>query len=61
MDFVDSMNLYSKYLKVQASKLDLETAGEKAEEICERLQELLHYCKATDKWCDAVEYAFAKR
>ena len=60
MDFVDSMTLYSKYLKVQASKLDLETAGEKAEEICERLQELSHYCKATDKWCDAVEYAICE-
>ena len=60
MNIVDSMTLYSKYLKVQASKLDLETAGEKAEEICERLQELSHYCKATDKWCDAVEYAICE-
>ena len=38
----------------------METAGEKAEEICERLQELSHYCKATDKWCDAVEYAICE-
>ena len=60
MNIVDSMALYSKYLKIQASKLDLETAGEKAEEICERLQELSHYCKATDKWCDAVEYAICE-
>lgn len=30
MNIVDSMTLYSKYLKVQASKLDLETVGEKA-------------------------------
>lgn len=60
MNIVDSMTLYSKYLKIQASKLDLETAGEKAEEICERLQELSHYCKATDKWCDAVEYAICE-
>ena len=49
MNIVDSMTLYSKYLKIQASKIDLETAGEKAEEICERLQELSHYCKATDR------------
>lgn len=60
MNIVDSMTLYSKYLKIQASKLDLEKAGEKAEEICERLQELSHYCKATDKWCDAVEYAICE-
>ena len=60
MNIVDSMTLYSKYLKVQASKLDLETAGEKAEEICERLQDLSHCRKATDKWCDAVEYAICE-
>ena len=60
MNIVDSMTLYSKYLKIQASKIDLETAGEKAEEIREGLQELSHYCKATDKWCDAVEYAICE-
>ena len=60
MNIVDSMTLYSKYLKIQASKLDLETVGEKAEEICERLQDLVHYSKATDKWCDAVEYAICE-
>ena len=60
MNIVDSMTLYSKYLKIQASKLDLATAGEKAEEICERLQDLAHYSKATDKWCDAVEYAICE-
>ena len=60
MNIVDSMTLYSKYLKVQASKIDLETAGEKAEEICERLQDLSHHRQATDKWCDAVEYAICE-
>ena len=60
MNTADSMNFYSKYLKIQASKLDLETAGEKAEEICEHLQDLSHYCKATDKWCDAIEYAIGE-
>ena len=60
MNIVDSMTLYSKYLKVQASKLDLETVGEKAEEICERLQDLSNRRQATDKWCDTVEYAICE-
>ena len=60
MNIVDLMTLYSKYLKVQAYKLDLETAGEKAEEICGRLQDLSHHSQATDKWCDAVEYGICE-
>lgn len=57
MDFADSMELYSKYLKIQASELDIETVGEKAEEVCERLSRLRRYPDTSEKWCAAVERA----
>ena len=57
MTFTNSATLYTKYLKIQAAKIDLETAGEKAEDICEHIQELAYYRDTTITWCDAVEYA----
>lgn len=60
MNLVDSMTLYSKYLRIQAAKLDLETVGEKAEAVCERIQDLEHYPETTEKWCEAVEKAICE-
>ena len=60
MDFADSMELYSKYLRIQAAELDIETVGEKAEEVCERLSRLRRYPDTTEKWCSAVERAVAE-
>jgi len=60
MNIVDSMTLYSKYLRIQATKLDLETVGEKAEEVRERIQDLEHYPETTEKWCEAVEKAICE-
>ena len=57
MTFTNSATLYTKYLKIQSAKIDLETAGEKAEDICEHIQELAYYRDTTITWCDAVEYA----
>ena len=37
MTFTNSATLYTKYLKIQAAKIDLETAGEKAEDIIFRM------------------------
>ena len=57
MNIIDSMTLYKKYLRIQSARVDLESAGEKSEEICERLQDLADYPETSEKWCDAVEYA----
>lgn len=57
---MDYMILYDKYLQVQASKLDLETVGEKAYDISDGLQELSSVDRTTEKWCDTVEYAIGE-
>lgn len=60
MKFTDSVKMYNKYLKIQADMLDLETVGEKSEEVCERLQDLARYPQTDERWCDAVERAICE-
>lgn len=54
---INTVLLYNKYLERQASQLELETVAEKADEVCERLQNLSQQRQATDAWCDAVAEA----